>query len=134
MIGGEVEPDPPVEAARASAAAEAARRRAEEATRKVKDAKEALEKAKQRFATRRRRFWLLGSAVLLLLAGGVAAAALGASARIVAPAGTALVLLGSASAALEQVRKARGHADHSACRNAPEIRWAGRLAARKVAL
>jgi hypothetical protein len=114
VIGGEVEPDPPPEVARVTAAAEAAGRRAEEATGKVKDAEEALETAKQRFAARRRLFWRLGSAVLLLLAGAVAIAAFGASARMVAAVGTALALLGSAVAALEQVRKARGQADQLA--------------------
>jgi hypothetical protein len=120
----------PQAVAQATTAAAAAEQQAEQASERVSAAETELEQAKRRFADRRRRFWLLGSVALLLLAGAIGAAAFGASAQVVAAIGTALALLGSLTAALDQVRKASDQADQLAAAGREGLGGLARLAGR----
>jgi hypothetical protein len=130
-IGGAAPSDSqPQEIARARTAATAAKQQAAEASKEVAAAKEELEKAKKRFKNRRQRFWLLGSVVLLLVAGAVTAAALGASATLVAAVSAALALLGSLTAALDQVKKASDQANQLAAAGRDGLGGLTRLAGR----
>jgi hypothetical protein len=130
-IGGAAPPDSqPQEVARAKTAATIAEQQAKKATKEVTAANEELEKAKRRFKNRRQRFWLLGSLILLLVAGAIAAAALGASAGLVAAVSAALALLGSLTAALDQVRKASDQANQLAAAGRDGLGGLTRLAGR----
>jgi hypothetical protein len=130
-IGVAVEADSqPQEVARAETAATTAEQEAEGATAKVTAAERELQVAKERFTKRRRRFWQLASVALLLLAAAIAAAALGASPKIVAAVGTALALLGSLTAALDQVGKASDQANQLAAAGRGGLGGLTRLAGR----